>query len=76
MSIIDCSNDVSLRSAAVDSVFLKEPATVVCDVLNKAAPSPDLNVPKPFINGSTALTCFAFDIDLAKAFVYLAASLS
>ena len=31
---------------------------------------------KPLINGSTAFTCLALLIDLAKAFVYLDASLS
>ena len=49
------------------------------NVLNKLTPSPDLNVAvdgKPLINGSTDLTCFALLIDLARAFVYLAASLS
>ena len=48
-------------------------------MLNKATVSPDLNVAvegKPFIKGSTAFTCLALLIDLAKAFVYLDASLS
>ena len=48
-------------------------------VLNKLTPSPESNVSvdgKPLIKGSTDLTCFALLIDLAKAFVYLDASLS
>ena len=36
MSISDCSNDVSLRSAATVRVFLKVPANVGCAVLNNA----------------------------------------
>ena len=34
------------------------------------------NTAHPTVNGSTAFTCFALLIDLAKAFVYLEASLS
>ena len=80
MSIIDCSNDVSLRSACVVNVFFTlGPDTVEWSVANNAEPSPDLNVAvegRPLIKGSTAFTCLALLIDLAKAFVYLAESLS
>ena len=58
------------------NVFFTLPAIVGCDVLNKFAPSPDVNFPvvtlgNPLINGLTDLTCFVFAIDLANAFVYL-----
>ncbi len=79
ISINDCSNEVSFKSAWVVKVFLKVPATVGWAVLNKLTPSPESKLSvegKPWIKGSTAFTCFALLIDLAKAFVYLEASLS
>ena len=79
MSIRDCSNEVSFKSACVANVFANEPPNVVCEVLNKETPSPESKESvegSQLISGAAAFTCFEFAIDLAKAFVYLEASLS
>jgi len=80
MSIRPCSNDVSFKSACVVKVFLTAvPLTVVWLVENRETPSPALNEAiddSLLFYGVSAFTCFALDIDLAKAFVYLEAILS
>ena len=77
MSINDCSKEVSLRSADVANSFEKVPAIVGWSVAHSSLPSPPANEElNALFNTFAAFTCLVFAIDLAKAFVYLEASLS
>ena len=78
MSINDCSSEVSLRSAAVARTFEKVPPVANgCEALiNDTQSPPTADVTCALFRTFAALTCFVFAIDLARALVYLPASLS
>ena len=63
--IYKCSDYYS--PATEGSLFWKDPDTVEWFVANKFAPSPEVKPPpKPLINGSTDLTCFAAFLDPSR----------
>ena len=82
MSISDCSNEVSFKSACVAKVLLTVPEIVGCAVESKFCQSPVWNADaaatdgRPLFKTAAPLTSLALDIDLASAFVYLEESLS
>ena len=77
MSINDCSKDVSLSSAAVPNSFANEPANVGWSVAQSSLPSqPAKFASNALFRTAAPLMFFVDAIDLAKAFVYLEASLS
>jgi len=77
ISINDCSNEVSLSSAAVVNSFENVPANVGWSVAQSSLPSPPAKVESnALFNTAAPLIFLVLAIDLAKAFVYLDASLS
>ena len=71
MSIIACSRDVSLKSEAVDSSFLRTPPLASgCSSSHNALPSPPAKLEsKALFNTFAAFTCLVLAIDLASALV-------
>ena len=78
ISISACSSDVSFKSAAVDSSFLRFTlATVGCAVEQSSTPSPPTNEElNALFSTLAAFTCLVCCIDRAKALVYREESVS